>query len=700
VAAGDEGSGGIVDPLIGTVVDGRYRVLAKVGHGGMGAVYRVEHLAMSKQAAMKVLHPTLGGEAELITRIRREADAVSRLSHPNTVQVFDFGRTPKFVYLVMELVRGEDLGTILRRDGPMPWRRVRAIVAQVCDALSEAHEAGIVHRDLKPENLLLTRGRDGRDVAKVVDFGLAKLRDVEEASAVTARGSLVGTPYYMSPEQIRAEAADGRSDIYSLGAVMYRMLTGQPPFVAPTPVAVLTMHLTDELEPPSVRAAERAGELGIDAEVDALVMRAMAKSPAERFATVDELREALLATAGSAGAVSSPGAQAAGGAPQRRESDRDSTESPVVEALRREDVDAYERGLRRRRWAGIVSVLLLVAGLGAGVAVWRHQTAEQPVTEEVEPNNAPKEANLIAPNRPVRGHVGTRLSVSEGDRDYYRILVEEAPAVLHVELTGVPGLNVKLAVFDPNGQRLGEADEGDPGEGEHLPNVRLDAKGEHYVLVREVWVDGRPPTEDPSSWYTLTASWHPLSPDMEESEPNDSVAQAIPLTLDRPIRGYASRAHDLDFYTVRGGGGGTLSGTLSAIDGVDLRVVVIPAGVAVRVGEWPPEGARVFDTGGASVAEDFDGVAWAAGSPSPVIVVERKGAASGGRKGERPDEKAEKSEWNEKTAKVEKGERNEKREKNEKNERSANAEHEAAGMRASPSLDVPYTFVARLKPSR
>jgi hypothetical protein len=484
----------------------------------------------------------------------------------------------------------------------------------------------------------------------------------------------------MSPEQIRAEEADGRSDIYSLGAVMYRMLTGQPPFVAPTPVAVLTMHLTEELEPPSQRMGERAAELGIDGAVDALVMRAMAKAAGERFPTVDALREALLSTGGGASEATSGAREATGGTTTaaRRESDRvgDSAESPV-EALRREDLDAYERGLRRRRWAGIASVLLLMAGAGGGIALWRHQTAPQPVTEEVEPNNSPKEANLIAPDRPVRGHVGAKLSASEGDRDYYRFVVDEVPAVLHAELTGVPGLNLKLAMFGPDGQRLAEADEGDPGEGEHLPNVRLDEQGEHYLVVREVWIDGRPPSEDLTSWYTLTASWHALSPDTEESEPNDSVAEAIALTLDRPIRGYASRAHDLDFYTVRGGGGGTLSGVLSAIEGVDLRLVVIPVGVAVRPGEWPPPGALVVDAGGASVAESFEGVAWAAGAPSPVIVVERKGAppAVSGRGNGKGNGKG-----GEGPAANPNG--------------SGKAE---ATLRASPSLDVPYTFVARLK---
>ena len=136
---------------------------------------------------------------------------------------------------------------------------------QVCDALSEAHEAGVVHRDLKPENLLVTRARDGHDVVKVLDFGLAKLRDSEELSQVTARGSLVGTPFYMSPEQIRGEDLDARSDLYSLGAVMYRMLTGEHPFTGTTPVAVLTQHLTEELDPPSQRGPIWASRREVEA---------------------------------------------------------------------------------------------------------------------------------------------------------------------------------------------------------------------------------------------------------------------------------------------------------------------------------------------------------------------------------------------------------------------------------------------------
>ena len=283
------GPDGAQDPLIGRVIDGRYRVLGKLGQGGMGSVYQVEHLAMGKIAAMKLLHPGLSEQPELLARFRREAEAVSRLSHPNTVQVFDFGHAEGLMYLVMELVRGKIFGVILRRDGPMAWDRARRILIQTCDALSEAHEAGIIHRNLKPENLLVSRARDGRDLVKVVDFGLAKLRAEDDSGQVTARGSLVGTPFYMSPEQIRADELDARSDIYSLGAVLYRMVTGEHPFAGNTPVAVLTQHLTDRLIPPSLRRPD----LALDARIDPIIGKAMAKACEDRYADADEFRQAL-----------------------------------------------------------------------------------------------------------------------------------------------------------------------------------------------------------------------------------------------------------------------------------------------------------------------------------------------------------------------------------------------------------------------
>jgi len=182
---------------LGKVVDGRYRVLDVIGRGGMGVVYRVEHLRMGKMAAMKVLHRDLAQDPEIIARFEREAAAVSRLNHPHTVQVFDFGAAQGALYLIMELIRGQDLARVIERDGPMPWARAAPLCAQMCGALHEAHELGIIHRDLKPENVLITRTTGGRDYAKVLDFGLAKLDQRGAPKRETERKAIVGTPYFM-----------------------------------------------------------------------------------------------------------------------------------------------------------------------------------------------------------------------------------------------------------------------------------------------------------------------------------------------------------------------------------------------------------------------------------------------------------------------------------------------------------------------
>ncbi|MFH0899456.1 MAG: serine/threonine-protein kinase [Pseudomonadota bacterium] len=277
------------DPWIGRVIDSRYRVLSRIGQGGMGTVYAVEHQRMGKIAAMKVLRRDLAGDRQVLRRFRREVEAVSRLNHPNTVQTFDFGTTESSLYLVMEYVRGEDISALLKRNGPLPFLRTAPMVAQICGALSEAHEMGIVHRDLKPENILIARTKDGRDHVKVVDFGLAKLSERDDDVEVTGRGTILGTPYYMSPEQIRGDKLDQRSDIYSLGAVMYRMITDEPPFTGQTPIGVLTKHLTEPLVLPS----QRRPDLPIDGRVDGILARAMAKELPERYETADQFREDL-----------------------------------------------------------------------------------------------------------------------------------------------------------------------------------------------------------------------------------------------------------------------------------------------------------------------------------------------------------------------------------------------------------------------
>jgi hypothetical protein len=239
----------------------------------------------------------------------------------------------------------------------------------------------------------------------------------------------------------------------------------------------------------------------------------------------------------------------------------------------------------------------LAIGLAPGGVVL-YQQLHEPVARDVEsePNNSAAQANWIASERTIRGHIGQRLSAEESDRDFYQLTVDKGTHVLRVELTGIPTMDLKLEVFDALGRRLAETDTGGVGDGEIIPNARLEP-GEYYIAVREVWVSGRPATEDETNWYTLTASWHPLAPN-HESEPDDSPAQAVPLPLDQPMHGYLGRANDVDYFYPRGEGGGTLSGLLSGIEGVDTRVVVLPPGSTSGPPGALPPGARVFDSGG------------------------------------------------------------------------------------------------------
>src|SRR5580704_4283317 len=210
------------DPWLGRVVDNRYRVVARLGSGGMGVVYRVEHLHLGKTAAMKVLAPDGAAQPEMVRRFRNEAQAVSKLDHPNIVQTFDFGQCDGALYLVMEYINGEDLSALIRREGPWSFARAARLFVQVCDGLVEAHEAGIVHRDLKPENLMVVKRRDGSEHVKILDFGLAKLREragdpgASHSAAASSAGQVIGTPYYMAPEQVRGEPLDARADLYSV----------------------------------------------------------------------------------------------------------------------------------------------------------------------------------------------------------------------------------------------------------------------------------------------------------------------------------------------------------------------------------------------------------------------------------------------------------------------------------------------------
>jgi serine/threonine protein kinase len=281
-----------VDPLLGQTLAEKYRIEELINEGGMGAVYRGTHVLMDKTVAVKVLHPALAADDKIVARFSREARAASRISHPHALSVTDFGESGNgIVFLVMEYLKGETLKEVIHEGGPMQLPRVVEIIRQICGALEAAHAEGVVHRDLKSDNIMLL-DVGGGDWAKVLDFGIAKITEkVGQDPALTAPNLIIGTPQYMSPEQCsQAAEIDSRSDIYSLGVILYEMLVGHVPFTGDSPTAIMMKHLQEP--PPSVLEERK----NLPAAVARVVTRAMAKRPEDRFQTVsalsDELNEA------------------------------------------------------------------------------------------------------------------------------------------------------------------------------------------------------------------------------------------------------------------------------------------------------------------------------------------------------------------------------------------------------------------------
>ena len=284
------------DAMIGRWVLDQYIVRAKLGEGGMGGVYLADQPAIGRQAVIKVIHPWLSRDKTISERFATEAKAAARLQNPHIVAIFNYGRMPDgTLFLAMEHLAGRTLQALLRAEGHLDSARAVGIATQCCEALAHAHIRGVVHRDLKPSNVMLVRRDRGPEFVKVLDFGIAKL----DGGEGTAAGTMLGTPQYMSPEQLTGKPVDGRSDIYSLGLVLYEMLTGRPPFVAENAIAYVHLH-TNEMPIPLAQA--RPG-LRVPPALEACLMRALAKSPhhrpqsAELFA--DELWSALMATVDS-----------------------------------------------------------------------------------------------------------------------------------------------------------------------------------------------------------------------------------------------------------------------------------------------------------------------------------------------------------------------------------------------------------------
>ncbi|MDB4958012.1 MAG: serine/threonine protein kinase [Myxococcales bacterium] len=279
----------VEDPFIGMVVNNRYRVEAKIAVGGFGAIYRATQLTNGRNVAIKVMHKELGADENLVARFRREGIVLCSLRDAHTVTTYELDETPDGrLFIVMELLSGKNLLEVFRAEGRLPWDRMFAIARSICSALAEAHTLGIVHRDLKPANIYLEARHDGADFVKVLDFGIAKVMQesgINDGKDLTIMGQAVGTVEYMAPEQLMGGKCDGRTDIYTVGILLFEMITGNRPFSA-VGLDLLTVQLTQRVPAPSEF-------LRLSAPIDRLIVRCLEPDAADRYADVNELASAI-----------------------------------------------------------------------------------------------------------------------------------------------------------------------------------------------------------------------------------------------------------------------------------------------------------------------------------------------------------------------------------------------------------------------
>jgi len=393
-----EADGGARASRLGHVI-GNYRLLGVLGEGGVGTVYEAEHVRLGRRVALKLLHPDVV-DAEVVTRFFNEARAVNEIRHANIIEVEDFVTTPTGEhYLLMELLKGEDLRAVMNREGRLEPARVSAIGQQIASALGAVHLVHIVHRDLKPDNVFVLQ-RDGKEMSKLLDFGVAKF--TEDGTGLTRDGMTMGTPQYMAPEQIiTGQEVGTSSDIYSLGVLMYELLTGVTPFSGSSVAAILRAHVSEAVVPPSIRRGEP-----IPVVLEAAVMKCLEKEIEDRFATADELAEALRADqpVELSGRFETRAAQSGR---QARMSGRAASEPPV---------DRPTAARRPRRIVQLVPAFAMAVA-AAVIHFWPHSepaaasAANAPVTvPRAEPANrappapppsAPAEIQLSLTSKPV-----------------------------------------------------------------------------------------------------------------------------------------------------------------------------------------------------------------------------------------------------------------------------------------------------------
>ena len=347
---------GVADPLVGQVLADRYRVLRTIGEGGMGRVYLAEHVKMGRKSAVKVMSPALAPTPEAISRFNREAANASQIHQPNVAAIYDFGETADgTLYLAMEYVEGETLSALLRREGPLAPPRAAEITGQIADGLQAAHQLGIVHRDLKPDNILVTRQHDGREWVKIVDFGIAKTTK-DQGQTVTSIGMSIGTPEYMSPEQLAGEELDARTDVYSLGLVLFNMLTGS----LPHPKMTSKHSLVERLTAKPKTLAEACPTVAWSPRLQKALDRALAPEVDDRYRGVVDLARDVKSAAGSAALFA--GAAPAGAMTKMMTPLKVPSVPPQPAAPR-------TRPKRRSRGGAVFVILLLLIGGAAVVAM-------------------------------------------------------------------------------------------------------------------------------------------------------------------------------------------------------------------------------------------------------------------------------------------------------------------------------------------
>ena len=337
------------DPLIGAVLGDRYRIVSRIGAGGMGAVYLAQHTTLKRDVAIKVLLSEFGGKDEFVRRFEREAEAASRLTHPNIIQVTDFGRTSAGqLFLAMEYLKGQSLTSVIR-EGWLAVPRALGITRQILAGLSRAHAAGVVHRDLKPDNIMLVE-HDGRpDFVKILDFGIAKVTDAQPShEALTQAGVVFGTPEYLSPEQALGDNIDARADLYAAGVILFEMLTGRRPFESDDKVRIISMHLSHAV--PRFAAVNPA--VAIPVPIEEVTLQALEKQRENRFASAAAFLTALDDAEGLAGRESNSGLPARPTLP--------SLPPPAVALA----TPTLRTSSRWKRPATIASAVVVVAALG------------------------------------------------------------------------------------------------------------------------------------------------------------------------------------------------------------------------------------------------------------------------------------------------------------------------------------------------